>query len=108
MRLIQGAGVEPALPDMAAGMMGGIPIGSVPAMCILQSTREGVRLAWGSDEMDMVGHQTVASERYAVQLNALAQEIKVNSAIRVTIQDEPSRVPALSHVMRYPNGHDPC
>jgi hypothetical protein len=87
-------------------MMGGIPIGSVSAMCVLQSPREGVRLAWSHDEMDMVGHQTVANERQAVQLNALAQKIKVNPAICITIKDEPSRVPSLGHVMRHPDGHD--
>lgn len=67
--LIQGAGEEPALPHMAAGVMGGVPIGSVSAMCVLQSPREGASLAWSHDEMDMVGHQTVANERQAVQLN---------------------------------------
>jgi hypothetical protein len=52
-------------------MMGGIPIGSVPAVYGLQSSPEGVRLPWRHDEMDMVGHQTVADERHAVQLDAL-------------------------------------
>jgi hypothetical protein len=70
-RLIQGARSRTALPDMATGMMGGIPIGSVPAVYGLQSSPEGVRLPWRHDEMDMVGHQTVADERHAVQLDAL-------------------------------------
>jgi len=43
-----------------------------------------------------------------MQLNALAQQFKVNSAIRIAIKDDPSRVPALCHGMRHPNGHDPC
>jgi hypothetical protein len=57
--------------------------------------------------MDMVGHQTVANERQAVPLNALAQKIEVNQTIRITIKDEPSRVPALRHAPRYPKGHEP-
>jgi hypothetical protein len=107
MRLIQGTGVEPALPNMATGMMGGIPVGSVPAVCVLQGPGEGVRLRRRHDEMDMVGHQTVAEERQAVHLNALTQEIKINLAVRIAVKDEPSRVPALRHVVRHSDGHHP-
>lgn len=104
MGLIRGAGVEPALPDMAAGIMVSIPVSSISAECVLQRPGEGVRLGWRYDEMDMVGHQTVAKERQAVQLNALTQKIKINSAIRITLKDEPSS--KWGTFMKFTHRHD--
>jgi hypothetical protein len=100
MCIIQGAGIESALPDVAAGMMDSIPVGGVSAVCVLQRPAKGVWLPWRDKEVNMVGHETVADKRQAVQLNTLANQIQINPAISLAVKYEPPSVATLRHMVR--------
>jgi hypothetical protein len=50
--------------------------------------------------MDVIGHQAVADQLHPVPLDALLQQIKVDTALRVVFQNEAPRIPALRYVMR--------
>src|SRR3984957_17482618 len=59
-RLVQRTGIVPALPDVTAGVMDGIPIRSISAVGVLQRQAQHVCFRRDGDEMHMVGHQAVA------------------------------------------------
>jgi hypothetical protein len=48
----------------------------------------------------MVGHETVADKRQAVQLNTLANQIQINPAISLAVKYEPPSVATLRHMVR--------
>jgi hypothetical protein len=52
--------------------MNGVPVRSTPAVRVLQRAPQDIHFPRDRDEMDMVGHQTVAHDCQAVQLNALS------------------------------------
>jgi hypothetical protein len=49
--------------------------------------------------MNAIGHTAVADQFYAVSLNTLLQQIKVDPALRISFQDKAPRVPTLRDVM---------
>jgi hypothetical protein len=49
--------------------------------------------------MDMVRHQTVAQQCYAVQFQVLPKQVKIDLAIRIVSKDKSPRIPALGYVV---------
>jgi hypothetical protein len=49
--------------------------------------------------MNVIGHQAVADQLHPVPLDALLQQVKVDTACRVVFQNEAPRIPALRYVM---------
>jgi hypothetical protein len=49
--------------------------------------------------MNVIGHQAVADQFHAMSRNALLEQIKVNPAFRVSLQNEAPRIAALRYVM---------
>jgi hypothetical protein len=68
-------------------------------MYILQATRQRVFLVWDSEEMNVIGHQAIGDQFYAVSLDSLLQQIEVDAALSITFEDEATRIAALSYVM---------
>jgi hypothetical protein len=52
--------------DMTTGTMNGVPVRSIPAVRVLQRAPQDIHFPRNRDEMDMVGHQTVAHDCQAV------------------------------------------
>jgi hypothetical protein len=49
--------------------------------------------------MNVIRHQAVADQFHAMSLNALLEQIEVNLAFRVSLQNEAPRIPALGDVV---------
>jgi hypothetical protein len=49
--------------------------------------------------MDMIGHETITNHGHPVGLNILAQQVKVDRTVSITIQDEASSVPTLRQMV---------
>ena len=59
----------------------------------------GVLALGHSNEMNVIRHQAVADQFHAMSLHALLEQIKVNPAFRVSLQNEAPRIAALRYVM---------
>ena len=68
-------------------------------MCLPQRACQYIGLPWDGDQVDMVRHQAVADQFHAMSLNALLEQIEVNPAFRVSLQNEAPRIPALGDVV---------
>ena len=64
MGFIQRAGIVPALPNMPRRAVECVPVGSKPAVCLLQRACQYIDLPWDGDKVDMVRHQAVADQCY--------------------------------------------
>ena len=62
---------RPSLPEVAAGAMPSIPIGGIPAVCMLQGLRQSICLVGNHNEMDMIGHQAIAEQGHLAALDVL-------------------------------------
>jgi hypothetical protein len=67
---------------------------------LFQAARQRVSTSRHGNKMDVIGHQAVADQLHPVPLDALLQQIKVDTALRVVFQNEAPRIPALRYVMR--------
>jgi hypothetical protein len=56
--------------------------------------------------VDMVGHQAIANQRHPMEFNVLEQQIEINHAISIDVQDKSPRIPTLRDMVRYINGND--
>jgi hypothetical protein len=59
------------------------------------------------DHVNMIGHEAVANQRHTVELSILSQQIEIDHAISVGVQDKSSPIPTLCDMVRYINGNDP-
>ena len=74
----------------------------------LSAPVQTVHLGGGNrDHVNMVGHQAIANQRHTVEFNVLSQQIEMNHAISVEVQDKSPRIPTLRHMVRNINRHDP-
>jgi hypothetical protein len=48
----------------------------------------------------MIGHQTIANQQYPVQFQALSQQIQINAAMGIVVENKPASIAALLHVVR--------
>ena len=48
----------------------------------------------------MVGHQTIANQQYPVQFQALSQQIQIDAAMGIVVENKPASISALRHVVR--------
>jgi len=71
MEFIQRTRVVPTLPNMPRRVVERVPVGGKPAVCLLQRACQYIGLPWDGDKVDMVRHQAVADQCYAVQFRAL-------------------------------------
>jgi hypothetical protein len=69
---------------------------------ILQSWSQNVRLLGSSNKVNMVRHQTMANQFYLVTLCAPAQQVEVNFAVSIALEDKTPCIPPLRNVMRDP------
>ena len=98
-RLVQRAGIVPTLPDMTTRAMDGIPIRSIPAVGVLQRQTQDVCFRRNGNEMHMVGHQAVADQSQVVLLDVLPQQIEIDCAVGIAVEDLLSGVATLRYVM---------
>jgi hypothetical protein len=84
---------------MPAGVIGCIPIARETTVCLLQATRQCIFILGHSDQMDVIGHQAIADEFYAMLPNTLLEQIEVDRAFRIRVQNEAPRVAALGDVV---------
>jgi hypothetical protein len=54
---------------------------------------------WDGDEMNVIGHQAIADQFYAVSLDALLQQVEIDAALSITFKDEAPRIAPLRYVM---------
>ena len=103
-RPVERAGVVSPLPRVPSGMVDGVPIRRVTAMCLLHGLCQSVHLCWNGYQMDMIGHQAVADQRHAVQLNVLSQQVQIHPAVCVAVEKESATIATLGYVVRHSNG----
>jgi len=58
--IIQRAGVETVLPEVAAAAVQAVDVLSVQLVRPLEGVGQGAFLLWGDHEMDMIGHEAIA------------------------------------------------
>ncbi len=101
---VQWARVVSPLPRVSSGMVDRVPIRRVTAMGLLHGLCQSVHLGWNGHQMDMIGHQAVADQRHAVQLNVLSQQIQIHPAVCVAVEKESAAIATLGYVVRHSNG----
>lgn len=77
-------------------------------MCLLKTAGKTIPRSRHRDEMDMIGHQAVADQLYTVTLDALKQQIEIDTALGVGFEDETLGVTALRNVMCDFESDDTC
>jgi hypothetical protein len=76
-----------------------VPVRTIPAVRVPQRKSQAFDFPRNGDEMDMVRHQTVAQQCYAVQFQVLPKQVKIDLAIRIVSEDKSPRIPALGYVV---------
>jgi hypothetical protein len=51
-------------------------------------------------QVNMVGHQTIAKQRNTMLFKVLPQQVQIDLSVRLAVQDVPSGIAALGHVVR--------
>ncbi len=80
-----------------------VPIRRVTAMCLLHGLCQSVHLCWTGYQMDLIGHQAIADQRNAVQLNVLSQQVQIHPAVCVAVEKESAAIATLGYVVRHSN-----
>jgi hypothetical protein len=106
-RLVQGTGIVPPLPNMAARVVSRVPVGRIPPVRVFQGQCQPIGFVGDHDHVNMIGHEAVANQRHTVELSILSQQIEIDHAISVGVQDKSSPIPTLCDMVRYINGNDP-
>jgi hypothetical protein len=55
--------------------------------------------------MNMVGHRAISNQRHLVELDVLPQQIEIDHAISIAIEDKAPRIATLRHMVRDINGN---
>ena len=98
--LVQRAGEEAVLPEMAAPAVKAIDVASVVQVRSPHSLGQRLRLPGRGDQMHVVGHQAIAVDGQAELLGLLSQYVKIVDAVLIDEEDILAIVPPLGHVMR--------
>ena len=69
MGVIEGTGIEAVLPDMSGGSVRGVPVGSVAPVSELQSQAEAAGGRGDDDQVDVIGHETIAEQGEPVEVD---------------------------------------
>jgi len=69
MGVIEGTGIEAVLPDMSGGSVRGVPVGSVAPVSELQSQAEVAGGRGDDDQVDVIGHETIAEQGEPVEVD---------------------------------------
>lgn len=77
-------------------------------MRLTYSTSEALHFIRHSNQMNMIGHQTLRQERKTVPATLLLQETQVGSATIIGEEDAHRSHAALRNVMGYARQHHPC
>lgn len=99
MGFVEGAGIESSLPYVTARGPPGIPIGCVASMSLFESLCQRKRSTGNSDQMYMIGHETVAQQRKTVELRLLAQQLQISAAVRFVGKNYLPGIAALRNMM---------
>jgi hypothetical protein len=70
----------------------------------LEGKRQGIDFSRDNDQVNVIQHETIASQGKLMQLGILAQQVQVNHPLGIGGEVELPRVPTLRYVVR--NIHD--
>jgi hypothetical protein len=73
---------------------------------MLHGNCQPFHVAGNHNQMNVIGHQTVADQQHLVQPKVLLQQLQINPAVRIAIKKETAAIAALGDVVRYSNGYD--
>jgi hypothetical protein len=105
MPLIEGAGVEAVLEQVADAMSARVEIEGEAAVGAAQGGGKRLRLVRGGDQVDVVAHQAV-SENACAGLDSIGGEaFEVGAAVRVSEKHALMVNPALGDVVRQSHGN---
>jgi hypothetical protein len=76
-------------------------------MRVFQGSGEGIDFARDRNQMDVVGHEAEADQRYPIALASVVQQVEVYQTLGLRLQDVPPGIPALCYVMRNAFGYHP-
>ena len=97
---IERTGIKPSLPKVSARRVGGVPVGSVAPVGVLQRLRQGIRLTRDDHQMYVVGHQAVAQQQKIVELNVGPQEVQIHDTFGIGSENELPRIATLGDMVR--------
>src|SRR5256885_1386403 len=66
-----------------------------------QCLGDGVGAMWDNDQMYMVGHQTIPDERTSVQSRFPSQQIEIDEAIGIGVENRTPRISTLRDVVHH-------
>ena len=100
MGIVEWAGAETALPNVTGGSVAGIAVRSIAPVSIFEGEVEGIGPAGDGDEVDVIGHETVAGQGELVEMAILAEKVEINEPVGVGFEDEAPVIPSLCDVVR--------
>jgi hypothetical protein len=68
-------------------------------MRVLEREPERLDATWHKHQVDVVRHEAVPHHHNTVQRKTLLQQIKINAAICITVENKPTRISTLGHVV---------
>ena len=87
------AGIEPRLPDVAAGSTAGVPVARVCRIGASQDAGHGVRALGDGQQVDVIGHQAIRPDDQAELAAVLPEHVEVDGAVLI---GEKGGLPAIS------------
>jgi hypothetical protein len=68
-------------------------------MCVLQREPKRLGTTWHKYQMDVIGHQAVAHHAHTVECETLGEQIKIDVAIGIAVENKPASISTLRHVV---------
>jgi len=100
MRLVHRHRAEAPLPQMPRHPQPGVDVPGIVAMDMAKSPPEPILVARHGDDVNMVGHQTIAPDRHLRPRRCFGQQIEIERIIAVLEEGLLAPVAALGDVMR--------
>ncbi len=98
-------GSSAAARDMTAGGMANIPVCRVTPMSMLESQSQRTCFARYHDQVNVIGHETVADQRKLMQRSIVPEQVKIDQPFGIGSQNELPGISALGNVVRHIDGN---
>ena len=79
--------------------MADVVVGGVASVGMFEGAKERVRMLGNDDQVDMIGHETVARQRQVVEAARLSEKVEIGEVIGIGFEDEAAIVTALGDMV---------
>ena len=108
MALIESAGVETVLPEMAAAFVAAVGVLGVKEVGSAQSASQRIGRAGDGDEVNMVAHQAITEDVKVVLAALVAQEFEVDAPVLIVQEHILAVIAALGDVVGDTGDNNTC